>query len=132
MKGRDATPSVSATATPMLSYGRFRRERGMGQINLRSCPRSTSEKSPSRSIIQNITAPVIAALSLNVLCFRLSRMGALALLSPSHGNPNAAVVGSVLDMPTRRQVIEREFVFQDIPDGDDVPDERPNGLVAYL
>jgi hypothetical protein len=51
---------------------------------------------------------------------------------PSRENPNGAVVGSVLDMPTWRQIIEREFVFQDIPDGDEVLDERPNGLVAYL
>src|SRR5215470_5945689 len=59
-------------------------------------------------------------------------MSEMVLLSPCRGNPNAAVVGSVLDMPPRRQVIEREFVFQDIPDGDDVPDERLDGSVPYL
>jgi hypothetical protein len=46
----------------------------------------------------------------------------MALLSPSRENPNGAVVGSVLDVSTRRQIIEREFLLQDIPDGDDVLD----------
>jgi hypothetical protein len=43
----------------------------------------------------------------------------MVLLFPSRENPNSEVVDSVLDVPTRRQIIERKFLFQDIPDGDD-------------
>jgi len=53
-------------------------------------------------------------------------------LAPSPRNPNGEVVGSVFNMPARGQVIEWEFVFQDIHNGDNVIEQHPNGFVAFL
>ena len=53
-------------------------------------------------------------------------------LAPASRNPNGEVVGSVFDMPVGRQVIEREFFFQDIHNGNNVLQQHPDGLGTYL
>src|SRR5271157_1737293 len=56
----------------------------------------------------------------------------VVLLSHSGANPDGEIVGSVLDIPTRRQIIVRELLSQDVSDFGNVLDERPNGFSAYL
>ena len=51
-------------------------------------------------------------------------------VAPSPRNSHTEVLGSLLDVPTRCQIIEWEFVLQNIHDGDEMLDECPDGFVG--
>ena len=53
-------------------------------------------------------------------------------LAPSPRNSDSEAVGSVFDMPVGGQIIEREFFFQDIHDGNNVIQQHPDGLSTCL
>ena len=54
------------------------------------------------------------------------------VVAPAPTNPDRKIIGPVLYVPTRCQIVEREFCLQGLDDCDEVVEKCLNGLVADI